>query len=104
MFAHFILDSMWLVTSQTIVIYKHAQAGENPELRTLFYRLAYLARLPCLTAVFVFDGPGRPTRKRNKQVIKSEHSLACAFREFIEAFGFAHRMVRRTLAPLSRSN
>ncbi|KAI0733784.1 PIN domain-like protein [Fomitopsis betulina] len=39
------------------------RSGENPELRTLFFRLARLLRLP-VHAVFVFDGPGRPIKKR----------------------------------------
>jgi Holliday junction resolvase YEN1 len=79
--------SLWLHQCQHPFRYAHAQAGENPELRTLFFRLARLLRL-CVAVLFVFDGSGRPSLKRGKQVIKQEHWLATPFREMIEAFGF----------------
>lgn len=41
---------------------QHLQAGQNPELRVLFYRLAALSRLP-ISAVFVFDGVHHPKKK-----------------------------------------
>ena len=66
---------------------RHAQMGENPELRALFYRLANLLRM-CVIPVFIFDGPGRPSRKRGKIVLSKEHWLTMRFKEFIEAFGF----------------
>ncbi|KPA35518.1 flap endonuclease gen 1 [Fusarium langsethiae] len=43
-----------------------AQGGTNPEIRTLFYRLARLLTCP-VEPIFVFDGPYKPTIKRNKQ-------------------------------------
>ena len=47
--------------------HQHLQAGQNPELCILFYRLAALSRLP-ISAVFVFDGIHRPKTKRGKAV------------------------------------
>ncbi|OBZ73129.1 Flap endonuclease GEN 1 [Grifola frondosa] len=68
-------------------MYAHASAGQNPELRTLFYRLARLFSLP-LTAVFVFDGPNRPSIKRGKKVIKAQHWLTAGAMRLIGDFGF----------------
>ncbi|KAH9032774.1 hypothetical protein EDB85DRAFT_2289635 [Lactarius pseudohatsudake] len=50
----------------------HGREGENPELRTLFFRCARLTSAPFLP-LFIFDGPKRP-------------------KEIIEAFGFEWRM------------
>ena len=66
---------------------QHLQAGQNPELRVLFYRLAALSRLP-ITAVFVFDGDRRPKIKRGKAVRIFPHWLTTSFRKLAEAFGF----------------
>ena len=67
--------------------------GENPELRTLFHRLARLLQM-CIIPVFVFDGPDRPHRKREKKVSTKPHWLTSRFKEFIEAFGFYSHMVK----------
>ncbi|ORY25720.1 hypothetical protein BCR39DRAFT_543072 [Naematelia encephala] len=48
----------------------HAQVpmqGENPFLRTIFYKVAALLQQPVLP-VFVFDGPRKPSQKRNQAV------------------------------------
>ncbi|ORX39699.1 hypothetical protein BD324DRAFT_586717 [Kockovaella imperatae] len=48
----------------------HAQVpmyGENPFLRTIFYKITSLLQQPVLP-VFVFDGPNKPTHKRNQRV------------------------------------
>ena len=66
---------------------RHAQMGENPELKALFYRLANLLHM-CTIPVFVFDGPNRPSEKRGKKVIAKPHWLTTRFKEFINAFGF----------------
>ena len=70
----------------------HAQCGKNPELRALFYRLCYLARFQ-LSAVFVFDGAGRPSSKRAKQVRSKPHWLTEDFKKFISMFGFHYYTV-----------
>ncbi|KAF5361124.1 hypothetical protein D9758_009072 [Tetrapyrgos nigripes] len=44
----------------------HAQLGENPELRNMFFRIARFSTLPVVLIV-VFDGPERPGQKRNHQ-------------------------------------
>lgn len=67
--------------------YHHAGAGQNPELRTLFYRLAAILAMP-LHAIFVFDGPKRPRMKRGKQVRGKSHWLTRRFCDLLDAFGF----------------
>ncbi|OBZ78714.1 Flap endonuclease GEN 1 [Grifola frondosa] len=85
--AQSVCDSVWLAKCQKPFMYAHASAGQNPELRTLFYRLARLFSLP-LTAVFVFDGPNRPSIKRGKKVIKAQHWLTAGAMRLIGDFGF----------------
>ncbi|KZO91641.1 hypothetical protein CALVIDRAFT_505443 [Calocera viscosa TUFC12733] len=63
------------------------QGGENPELRTLYFRCCRLLALPVLP-LFVFDGPLRPSQKRGKRIGKSEHWMVSGMREIIDAFGF----------------
>ena len=72
---------------------QHAQAGENPELRALFYRLCHILRRP-ITAVFVFDGPQRATHKRDRRVVTQPIWITRLFRDFIAAFGFHSHTVR----------
>ncbi|KAK0470115.1 PIN domain-like protein, partial [Desarmillaria tabescens] len=65
----------------------HAQAGENPELCTLLFRLSHL--LECaLIPVFVFDGQLRPSMKHGKKVSMKARWLEHHFKEIITAFGF----------------
>jgi Holliday junction resolvase YEN1 len=61
--------------------------GRNPELRALFYKLVSLSDAQVI-AVFVFDGPHRPSTKRNKKVLRHPHWLVEEFTELIELFGF----------------
>ncbi|EPQ56082.1 PIN domain-like protein [Gloeophyllum trabeum ATCC 11539] len=79
--------SIWIHAAQSIHIAGHAYRGQNPELNTIFSRLARLGRLP-VAAIFVFDGPGRPPVKRGKRVFAREHWLIQTFEKFIKAFGF----------------
>lgn len=65
---------------------KTAQGGENPLLRTLFYRLCRLVKIG-LQAVFVFDGSSRPSTKRGKRVRKTRASHTV--KDLISLFGFA---------------
>ncbi|KAG8952319.1 hypothetical protein FRC04_004747 [Tulasnella sp. 424] len=65
--------------------------GENPELRTLFFRLCRLAEAPFLP-LFVFDGPYRPSFKRGKNINgQRQHWLQSGFKRLIEAFGWEWR-------------
>ncbi|KAG8898187.1 hypothetical protein FRC01_010992, partial [Tulasnella sp. 417] len=64
--------------------------GENPELRTLFFRLCRLAESPFLP-LFVFDGPYRPSFKRGKHINQRQHWLQSGFKRLIEAFGWEWR-------------
>ena len=56
-------SSIWLVESQIPFRLHHSQAGANPELRTLFFRLAQLLQFPVIL-LFIFDGEERPPIKR----------------------------------------
>ncbi|EJF60479.1 hypothetical protein DICSQDRAFT_162059 [Dichomitus squalens LYAD-421 SS1] len=65
--------------------------GVNPELRTLFFRLAQWSKLP-VSLLFVFDGRGRPLEKRGSKMGKSgSHELAPKFKELIKLFGMDWR-------------
>ncbi|KAH8115140.1 hypothetical protein DFH11DRAFT_1703479, partial [Phellopilus nigrolimitatus] len=69
----------------------YGREGENPELRTLFFRCARLMSRPFLP-LFVFDGPRRPKLKRKKKVSGKDHWMISGMQEIIEAFGFEWRM------------
>jgi Holliday junction resolvase YEN1 len=83
------LDSIWMSQVQFAFQVRHAQAGENPELRTLYYKLAYLLQFP-VTPIFVFDGPGRPSIKRRRNVTKRPNWLTMLFMELLDAFNFQY--------------
>ncbi|KIM45153.1 hypothetical protein M413DRAFT_441836 [Hebeloma cylindrosporum] len=64
-----------------------SKGGENPELRGLFFKLVFLAKLP-IVPVFVLDGRLRPKVKRGSKLGKSgSHGLAIHFKRFVNAFG-----------------
>ncbi|THV08255.1 hypothetical protein K435DRAFT_707930 [Dendrothele bispora CBS 962.96] len=69
---------------------EYGKEGENPELRTLFFRCAQLINHGFLP-LFVFDGPKRPEFKRGKRINKSAHKLVTGMQAIIEAFGFEYR-------------
>ncbi|KAI0065376.1 PIN domain-like protein [Artomyces pyxidatus] len=69
----------------------YGREGENPELRTLFFRCTRLLSMPFLP-LFVFDGPKRPSVKRGKRITGNQHWLTNGMKEIIEAFGFEWRM------------
>ncbi|KAK7470333.1 hypothetical protein VKT23_001762 [Stygiomarasmius scandens] len=69
---------------------EYGKEGENPELRTLFFRCAQLMNHGFLP-LFVFDGPKRPDFKRGKRINKSAHKLVTGMQAIIEAFGFEYR-------------
>ncbi|KAI0297015.1 hypothetical protein B0F90DRAFT_1912851 [Multifurca ochricompacta] len=69
----------------------YGREGENPELRTLFFRCARLTSAPFLP-VFIFDGPKRPKVKRGKKISGEKHWLVDSMKGMIEAFGFEWRM------------
>ncbi|WFD44161.1 hypothetical protein MPSI1_002827 [Malassezia psittaci] len=72
--------SVWLYQVQK------AQGGKNPELRTLFFRLARILHLP-IRPIFVFDGPERPDWKRDARVYKGVHLVQEQFCGMLNAFG-----------------
>ncbi|GAW03188.1 PIN domain-like partial [Lentinula edodes] len=69
---------------------EYGKEGENPELRTLFFRCAQLLSQGFLP-LFVFDGPLRPDIKRGKRINKSANKLVTGMQAMIEAFGFEYR-------------
>lgn len=84
--------SLWLKQCSIPFRYAHHQAGENPELRTLFYRLARLYRLP-VAVIVVFEGHEGPSVKRGVQVNRNRHWLEAPFKKLVELFGFvAHNV------------
>ena len=89
--------SIWLGQCCTVFHYSHHNTGENPEMRTLFYRLCRLFRQNTLV-IFVFDGMQRAECKRGKSVKKTPHWLEAAFIEMVELFGFTiHRVMNHSL-------
>lgn len=71
---------------------EYGREGENPVLRTLFFRCANLMRTTFLP-LFVFDGPKRPEIKRGKKITRTPHKLIPGMKQIVEAFGFEWRMV-----------
>jgi len=64
------------------------QGGKNPALRTLYYRLLKLRALS-IQALFVFDGPKRPTFKRNVEISPyATHLETFLIKQLIKLFGF----------------
>ncbi|KAJ6500207.1 PIN domain-like protein, partial [Mycena vitilis] len=83
---------LWLTQCQAVFHKpRHAQAGKNPELKALFYKLAALNETG-LDAVIVFDGKHGPDVKRGKQVRKKPHWLITEFVKLIDLFGFHSHM------------
>ncbi|KAK0490458.1 hypothetical protein IW261DRAFT_1555649 [Armillaria novae-zelandiae] len=68
----------------------YGKEGENPQLRTLFFRCATLLKYPILP-LFIFDGPKRPDWKRGKKINKTANKLTTGMKAIIEAFGFEWR-------------
>ncbi|EMD35071.1 hypothetical protein CERSUDRAFT_96986 [Gelatoporia subvermispora B] len=68
----------------------YGREGENPELRTLFFRCTRLMSMPFLP-LFVFDGPKRPEFKRGKRVSGKNNWMEQGMQEIIHAFGFEWR-------------
>ena len=75
----------------------HMSAGQNPELRTLFFKLARLLNT-CILPIFVFDEPLRPSIKRSQNVITVDPWITAEFRQLIDAFGFhSHQVTTKTI-------
>lgn len=70
---------------------EYGKEGENPVLRTLFFRCATLMHSPFLP-LFVFDGPKRPDFKRGKKINRTSHKLIPGMKTIVESFGFEWRM------------
>ncbi|KAM5536755.1 hypothetical protein V8D89_009594 [Ganoderma adspersum] len=79
--------SIWLRQCCAPFQRAHAQAGQNPELRTLYFRLVKLFARP-IAVVFVADGPDRPTMKRGTHIVKTPHWMTTGAKDLVDAFGF----------------
>ncbi|KAI6028392.1 PIN domain-like protein [Pisolithus orientalis] len=78
--------------------------GQNPELRTLFYKLAHLYHTPA-NILFVFNGPQKPAIKRGKKVVTIPPWLTTYFKDFASAFGFrTHEAAGKAEAELAALN
>ncbi|KAI1189275.1 hypothetical protein F5B17DRAFT_391806 [Nemania serpens] len=64
-----------------------ARGGSNPAIRTLFYRLLRLLSLSS-QPIFVFDGPNKPTFKRNKRSGRGNGVATAMAKRLIRLFGF----------------
>ncbi|KAI5926068.1 hypothetical protein F4810DRAFT_622364 [Camillea tinctor] len=64
-----------------------ARGGSNPAVRTLFYRLLRLLGLS-IQPIFVFDGPNKPTFKRNKRAGRGDGVATAMAKRMIRLFGF----------------
>ncbi|TCD62246.1 hypothetical protein EIP91_007142 [Steccherinum ochraceum] len=69
----------------------YGREGENPELRTLFFRCTRLMKMPFLP-LFVFDGDERPGEKRGKRISGKDHWMVQGMQSIIQAFGFEWHM------------
>ncbi|KII93125.1 hypothetical protein PLICRDRAFT_66197, partial [Plicaturopsis crispa FD-325 SS-3] len=78
---------LWIARAQHGVHHASAQAGLNPEMRSIFTRLARLYQAP-VTPIFVFDGPDRPPIKRGKRVSTQPNWMNPAVKELLRGFGF----------------
>ena len=86
--------SIWLYQVQEALrsVPSHASLGQNPELNSLFLKLARLLRT-CVLPIFVFDGPGRPPTKHGRKVVPVVPWLTQDFQRIIDAFGFCSHQV-----------
>ncbi|KAI0376596.1 hypothetical protein F5Y04DRAFT_201262 [Hypomontagnella monticulosa] len=73
--------SIWQFQTQA------ARGGSNPAIRTLFYRLLRLLGLS-IQPIFVFDGPNKPTFKRNKRSGRGDGVATSMAKRLIRLFGF----------------
>ncbi|KAI1428467.1 hypothetical protein F5Y12DRAFT_731852 [Xylaria sp. FL1777] len=64
-----------------------AKGGSNPAIRTLFYRLLRLLG-SSIQPIFVFDGPNKPTFKRNKRSGRGDGVATAMAKRLIKLFGF----------------
>ena len=87
--------SIWIVhaTHWVAVSTDGRDKGENPELRTILFKLTKLMQQPFLP-LFVFDGPLRPKVKRGKNITQSPHWMVAATQDILTALGVEWRTVR----------
>ncbi|KAI9807138.1 MAG: hypothetical protein M1825_005856 [Sarcosagium campestre] len=67
------------------------RGGSNPQLRTLYYRLLRFLRL-AIQPIFVFDGPNRPSFKRNRHVYTGNASVPQPLKRLLGLFGYPYHI------------
>ena len=82
------------------------QSGENPFMRTIFFKITSLLHQPVLP-VFVFDGPAKPGYKRNQRVggsFGTSDTRSRQFKELLDEMGMEWWNVSLALAlPCGRA-
>ena len=76
--------SIWSVQNQAA-----GKGGKNPALRTLFFRLCRLLRLP-IHPLFVFDGPNKPPFKRGAATSEMPAHIKEGLIQLLELFRFPY--------------
>ncbi|KAG1847570.1 PIN domain-like protein, partial [Suillus subluteus] len=94
--------SAWMHSVCAVFQFNHAGAGKSPELRTLFFWLGTLLKLP-LHVVFVFDGL-KHLPEKGRMVRNSPHWLTCDFQRMLELFGFNIQAPGEAEAELATMN
>lgn len=69
------------------------QVGENRPLQVLFWQVCRLLSVS-ITPIYVFDGPERPSTKRDRKVKTAPHALMRPYQELIKRAGFHSYVVR----------
>ncbi|KAF7980506.1 hypothetical protein HWV62_38016 [Athelia sp. TMB] len=81
--------SSWFKQSAVPFRHQHHNAGENPELKTIFSKMYHLAQLP-IRVIFIYDGDKRPKIKRGTQVKGTPHWLTSYTQTMADLFGFVN--------------
>ncbi|KAH7910372.1 PIN domain-like protein [Hygrophoropsis aurantiaca] len=71
---------------QVQMLRAHPQSGQNAPLRTFFYRVTRLLKLP-LQLVFCYDGDERPAFKRERRVSPKDHWMVKPTQRILNALG-----------------
>ena len=79
--------SIWCFQSKTFQTVPEAHLGSNYDLRVLYYRMTRLMKYN-IQALFVFDGPNRPSFKRDKKIYMQENRQMKMLRKMLKLFGY----------------
>ncbi|KAH7905013.1 PIN domain-like protein [Hygrophoropsis aurantiaca] len=71
---------------QVLMLRAHPQSGQNPALRSFFYRVTRLLKLP-LQLVFCYDGDERALYKRARKVSTKDHWMVKPTQRMLDTLG-----------------